>query len=60
MTPEARQYAERIREAFFGGNDRTIKEVYQEISGDQNLILEIWGCFPASMRSQLKEILSRD
>lgn len=60
MTPEAMDYASRIREAFFGGNDRAIKELYAELNENQELILEIWGVFPATMRSQLKEIISRD
>lgn len=60
MTPAARQYAERIRDEFFGGNDRAIRELYEEMNGDQDLIMEVWGNFPASMRSQLKEIISRD
>jgi hypothetical protein len=60
MTPEAKEYAKRIRDAFFGGNDRAIMELYREIQDNQDLVMEVWGNFPASMRSQLKEIISRD
>lgn len=60
MTPEARQYAERIREAFFGGNDRAIAEIYRELSENQELLFSVWGTFPATMRAQLKEILGRE
>lgn len=60
MTPQAMEYARRIREAFFDGNDRTIIELYRELDDNQDLLLEIWGVFPATMRSQLKEIISRD
>lgn len=60
MTPEARQYVDRIRESFFGGNDRAIRELYAEIKDNEELLFSVWGCFPASMRAQLKEVLSRD
>lgn len=60
MTPEAKTYAERIREAFFGGNDRAIRDIHQELNDNQDLLLEVWGVFPATMRAQLKEIISRD
>ena len=60
MTPIAKQYAERIKDAFFGGNDATIRELHRELNDNQELLLEIWGVFPATMRSQLKEIISRD
>jgi hypothetical protein len=60
MTPVAREYADRVREAFFGGNDRAIRDIYAELNDDQDLLLEVWGVFPATMRAQLKEIISRD
>jgi hypothetical protein len=60
MTPEAKEYASRIREAFFGGNDRAIRDIHAELNDNQDLLLEVWGVFPATMRAQLKEIISRD
>lgn len=60
MTHEAKEYAQRIRKAFFGGNDRAIRDIHQELNDNQDLMLEVWGVFPATMRAQLKEIISRD
>lgn len=59
MTPQAMDYAARIREAFFGGNDRAIRDLHAELNENQDLLMEVWGVFPATMRAQLKEIISR-
>ena len=57
MTPSAKEYVERIKEAFLSGDDSTVASIVQELKEHQDVYLEVWGCFPASMRRQLKEIV---
>ena len=56
MTPKAKEYADRIRDRFLLGDDSGVASVLEELNEDQDLYLEVWGCFPASMRRQLKDI----
>lgn len=60
MTPQAKTYLDRIRDSFLSGDDSKVKSILQELNQDQDLYLEVWGCFPATMRRQLKEIMDRD
>lgn len=59
MTPEAKGYIDRIREEFLSGNDSAVASILKELNEHQEVYLEVWGCFPASMRRQLKEIVDR-
>jgi hypothetical protein len=58
MSPIAKEYQERIREAFLDGDDALVYSLYTELNTSKNwdVMLEVWSVFPASMRRQLKEI----
>lgn len=56
MRIEARTYVDRIREKFLEGNDHAVYTIMEELNEDQELLLEVWSVFPASMRRMLKEI----
>ena len=56
MTKEAQEYVDRIREKFLSGDDSAVYSILQELNEHQETYLEVWGCFPASVRRQLKEI----
>lgn len=56
MRIEAQAYVDRIREKFLVGDDFAVASILHELNQDQDLFLEVWSVFPASMRRQLKEI----
>lgn len=56
MTPKAKEYVERIKDRYLLGDDSGVASVLHELNEDQDLYLEVWACFPASMRRTLKEI----
>lgn len=56
MSPLCREYLDRIRTEFLAGNDFAVASIIQELQGDQDLLMEVWACFPASMRRTLREI----
>lgn len=56
MSPEAKIYMDRIRESYLGGDDSKVASILHELNENQELFLEVFSVFPASMRRQLKEI----
>lgn len=56
MTPQAKEYIDRIREEFLSGNDYAVATILEELNEDHQLYMEVFATFPASMRRQLKEI----
>lgn len=56
MRIEAQSYVDRIRESFLGGDDSKVASILEELFQDQDLTMEVWSVFPASMRRMLKEI----
>jgi len=56
VTPQAKEYIERIREEFLSGNDSAVYSIMVELNENIDLYCEVFSVFPASMRRQLKEI----
>jgi hypothetical protein len=60
LTPQAKEYVERIKESFLSGDDGKVVSILTELNEDHELYMEVFGFFPASMRRQLKEIVERE
>jgi hypothetical protein len=60
MTPIAKQYLNRIRDAYVCGSDQAIRDLYlelNELNDDHALFLEVWSTLPAATRASIKRIL---
>jgi hypothetical protein len=56
----AREYAQRIMDAFVAGQDHIIWDIHKELCEDERMYLDVWSHFPSGMRRSIKELVDRE